>query len=381
MAPKITVATTISELAEINTIRDEAFNITYQLNCKRICEYSDTFITAVLSDRTKVVLNPIRETLLTKVVEVLPAYADRQSLNNQDKPIIIRDIIALSRSIICVEPHAECDAVYKDTEPEADLTDLNSVIGYVRQLKKDLNSTKCTLKEVNSNYTIMQNNYEEVKTENKNLWEILRASGLNHSVYPKSDLSDISDASDSGSESDSSEVHPPQSSNKRKKKNVLEGEEIHLEGEPKKAYAFVGNVKSRCTPKEVLKHVKRNSKIKLNISDIQEMDTKSDNKDFKVTVNRSDLQTFISETKWPSYVRVEVFTQPKSKRVTRPQSNGQNRNHGSNQGFRNQNKNDHGRNSYGPSRKPYQPKSGDQYQKNYQPGGHYPRNNQKNSRY
>ena len=141
----------------------------------------------------------------------------------------------------------------------------------------------------------------------------------------------------------------------------------------RKGFAFIGNLTEGCTPKVVLTHIKKYTKIKMEINDIQEIETKSSTKAFKVAVDKNELQDFITKTKWPSHVRVERFAPPRRKNVKPRKTRGPHRNnskvtHRRDQKFLANNR----RESDRPSGRPYWENSYSQGWNDFQPRGYHP---------
>ena len=88
--------------------------------------------------------------------------------------------------------------------------------------------------------------------------------------------------SDTDDDSEVSVVRQPLIPMKKKPKHSnLKGKPNQLEGIPRKGFAFIGNLKKKNTSKEVYKHVKKNSNVQVEMTDIQELKTNSDSKAFK----------------------------------------------------------------------------------------------------
>ena len=135
---------------------------------------------------------------------------------------------------------------------------------------------------------------------------------------------------------------------------------IPVEAGSKNTYAFIGNVKAICTSESILKHITEKIKVPLKITDIKELNIKSNNKAFKVTVPQGMLNKVI--TKWPNNIKAELYELPKTKGSAHRSSKG---NHKRQQKFRgsfpNSNKFHHNRH-WG---RHYEPYGG--YQESYHP--------------
>ena len=102
-------------------------------NLKIVCKYSNANITPFLQFRDLKVLTALREAQITEVFKKLPTYANKQSRKNQNKPIIIEDIIAFSRSIVTAKPDPGLDSVFKNSEPNVVPTTAKAVLEFVKK--------------------------------------------------------------------------------------------------------------------------------------------------------------------------------------------------------------------------------------------------------
>ena len=249
---------------------------------------------------------------------------------------------------------------------------MDSTKSELESTKRELELTKRELGAANSELKLRVNKLEVV---NEDRLESIQTEASSDS----SDGADEGDLSDTDGDSEASVIRQPVVPMKKKPKhNKLEGKPNQLEGIPRKGYAFIGNLKKKNTSKEVFRHVKRNSNVKVEMTDIQELKTNSDSKAFKVAVNRCEIQDFITKTKWPKDVRVEAFDSKKTKRSKprQPKRNQQkNRNIANKrrQTFPNRNSQNY---RSKPNRSPeepyhYQRNYGNRYWENYQPEYRY----------
>ena len=382
---KMTVkAPTLGQLEEILTINDDHFRLTYLFNVKMICNYSDDNITPVLELRKMDVIGPVRDSLIIEVGKILPTYAGRQGVKGQDKAKIISDILVLSKTVAKSHPDQDIDSVFKKIEPQVDLSSQVALSSYVREIKRELDSTKSELESTKSELEVTKREFSELKLRvsklevvNEDKLESIQTEGLGSS--DSSDACDEGSLSDTDDDSEVSVVRQPLISMKKKPKHSnLKGKPNQLEGIPRKGFAFIGNLKKKNTSKEVYKHVKKNLSVQVEMTDIQELKTNSDSKAFKVAVNKCEIQDFISKTKWPKHVTVEAFD-PKKRKSSKPQQpkkiQRKNRNVGNTrrQTFPNQKSQYYRRK---PNRSPeepyhYQQNYGNRYWENYQPEYRY----------
>ena len=382
---KMTVkAPTLKQLEEILTINDDHFRLTYLFNVKMICNYSDDNITPILELRKMDVIGPVRDSLIIEVGKILPTYAGRQGVKGQDKAKIISDILVLSKIVAKSHPDQDIDSVFKKIEPQVDLSSQVALSSYVREIKRELDSTKSELESTKSELEVTKREFSELKLRvsklevvNEDKLESIQTEGLGSS--DSSDACDEGSLSDTDDDSEVSVVRQPLISMKKKPKHSnLKGKPNQLEGIPRKGFAFIGNLKKKNTSKEVYKHVKKNSNVQVEMCDIQELKTNSDSKAFKVAVNKCEIQDFISKTKWPKHVTVEAFD-PKKRKSSKPQqpkkTQRKNRNVGNTrrQTFPNQKSQYYRRK---PNRSPeepyhYQQNYGNRYWENYQPEYRY----------
>ena len=302
----------LSELPEIISIDKDALNQAFSSNLEMICRYSNANITTILELRTSQVLIALREAQIADVIKILPTYASRHIKKPQDKSRIIEDIIALSRSIIAAKPDPDLDNVFKNNEQIVVPTTVKALFEYVN---KELNSTN--------------NRVSKLEAENKMLREIIQSEGIDlnaHSSLNVSDTSDLTDeceTSDTDCESDSSSVPQKKTPRKTPKRSTFKGKPKCFEGIPKKTFVFVGNATEETTSKEVFKHMKKNSKVKVANTDIQEMKTNGKSKAFKIAVDKYKMQDLITKTKWPKHVTVEAFN-PSKRKSTKPRQTSRN---------------------------------------------------------
>ena len=382
---KMTVkAPTLGQLEEILTINDDHFRLTYLFNVKMICNYSDDNITPVLELRKMDVIGPVRDSLTIEVGKILPTYAGRQGVKGQDKAKIISDILVLSKTVAKSHPDQDIDSVFKKIEPQVDLSSQVALSSYVREIKRELDSTKSELESTKRELEVTKREFSELKLRvsklevvNEDKLESIQTEGLGSS--DSSDACDEGSLSDTDDDSEVSVVRQPLISMKKKPKHSnLKGKPNQLEGIPRKGFAFIGNLKKKNTSKEVYKHVKKNLSVQVEMTDIQELKTNSDSKAFKVAVNKCEIQDFISKTKWPKHVTVEAFD-PKKRKSSKPQQpkkiQRKNRNVGNTrrQTFPNQKSQYYRRK---PNRSPeepyhYQQNYGNRYWENYQPEYRY----------
>ena len=349
-----------------------------------ICNYSDDNIAPVLELRKMDVIGPVRDSLIIEVGKILPTYAGRQGVKGQDKAKIISDILVLSKTVAKSHPDQDIDSVFKKIEPQVDLSSQVALSSYVREIKRELDSTKSELESTKSELEVTKREFSELKLRvsklevvNEDKLESIQTEGLGSS--DSSDACDEGSLSDTDDDSEVSVVRQPLIPMKKKPKHSnLKGKPNQLEGIPRKGFAFIGNLKKKNTSKEVYKHVKKNSNVQVEMSDIQELKTNSDSKAFKVAVNKCEIQDFISKTKWPKHVTVEAFD-PKKRKSSKPQqpkkTQRKNRNVGNTrrQTFPNQMSQYYRRK---PNRSPeepyhYQQNYGNRYWENYQPEYRY----------
>ena len=391
MSRKFQVKAKAPEIQDVEMlfhIKDDSFYITYFASINRIGEFSDDHITPILDARNAGLLGSVRESLITEVGKTLPSFTDKIGRKNQLKDKLIRDIISLTRSIVKNQPDPQLNEVFRDIKPQEDLNCTKTLIEYVKNIKQEfdetrceLDSTKCELESTKSELDSTKSKVCEMETEIKNLWTVLRVHGIHKKIDPciETDSSDQSEMPDTDSESDISVLHQPCNPRKKPKKSVLKGKPKQLKGVPKKGYAFIGDVEDDCTSKEVFQHIKKHSKVKVEITDIQEIKINSKDKAFKVKVDKCEVQNLITKTKWPEHVTVEAFDHSKRKSSPRLQPKG-NRNNNRKMGnkrkqkFQNQNQNNknYRRESNGPPGKTYQPNSNNRYWEDYQPREYYP---------
>ena len=230
MSRKFQVKAKAPEIQDVEMlfhIKDESFYITYFASINRIGEFSDDHITPILDARNAGLLGSVRESLITEVGRTLPSLTGKIGRKIKLKNIIIRDIIALTRSIVKKQPDPQLNEVFRDIEPQVDLNCTSTLIEYVKNIKQDfdetkceLDSTKCELESTKSELDSTKSKVCEMENEIKNLWTVLRVQGLHKkrdSCF-ETDSSDQSKLPDMDSESDVSVLHQPQNPRKNQRK-------------------------------------------------------------------------------------------------------------------------------------------------------------------
>ena len=367
------------DLVNLNMITDDAYAKLFAFNLKRFFQYSVVDIPKVLNDRDLDPLKELRDILLKHVAELFPTYATKTAINRQKKDLVIEDIMVLGKTIALNTVEEGLDNVYRPL----DLNNSETMIVFVTKLKADLDATNIGLLEAKNFNNSLKAENDLLKSENDRLKSRLLICEIKLGICIESDngglseqqLSSDSNISDLESEADSVRPQDKKRVKKTHRKAVViktsvpkmqpepvqpASNPIPVEAGSKNTYAFIGNVKAVCTSESILKHITEKIKVPLKITDIKELNIKSNNKAFKVTVPQGMLNKVISN--WPDNIKAEPYELPKTKGTAHRSSKG---NHKRQQKFRgsfpNSNKFHHNRH-WGRHYEPY-----GEYQESYQP--------------
>ena len=266
-------------------------------------------------------------------------YSNKIPINRQKKDKLIADIIVLGKTIALNELSEGVDNVYKKSEPEPplDLTNSDTLIKFVNQLKYDQDEKYNRLFEsYNALKTDHDVSYNALKAENDDFKSRLAICELKLGGYSESDNADLSEerlTSDSDTDSVRLSV-TKRSKKKHRKAMVIKSDIPKVHPEPVQAasnpipveaatnntYAFIGNVSTACTSESILQHITGKIKVPLKITDTKELNIKSNNKAFKITVPRGLLHKVISD--WPKDIKAEPYALPRTKASTPRSSKG-----------------------------------------------------------
>ena len=310
----------INDMNNLNLIKDEGYAKTFMHNLNAYFQYSIVDIPKHLEDRDFEPLKELRESLLKTVGELFHEYAAKTAIKRQNKNLVIDDIMALGKTIVFKKIDGKLDEAYKP-EPPLNLANPEEMIKFVLKLKTDLDATNISLR--NANDMLMAEN-EELKTR-------LATCEANLGIYIGSNRTELidsqvfSDPGDSDSDSENELVQPHNSS--RIKKTLRNAKVIKLSDPPvsvkaasnsvpvqaaaKSTYAFIGNVRTDCTSESIFEHITENIKVPVKLTDIKELNIKSNTKAFMVTVPQDSLNKVISN--WPVNIKAEPYILPKPK--------------------------------------------------------------------
>ena len=79
------------------------------------------------------------------------------------------------------------------------------------------------------------------------------------------------------------------------------------------AYAFIGNIQSPCSAYDIQTHITSKTTLTTKLSDIQELDIKSDKLAFKVAVPKNKLNLLTNPSVWSKGIRAELYKPQKPK--------------------------------------------------------------------
>ena len=86
------------------------------------------------------------------------------------------------------------------------------------------------------------------------------------------------------------------------------------------AYAFVGNIQSPCSAYDIQNHITTHTTLTTKLSDIQELDIKSENLAFKVAVPKNKINLLTNSSLWGKGIRAELY-RPQKPRGAKPNTN------------------------------------------------------------
>ena len=128
MAPTIT----ITDLADLNFIKDGHYANIFSQNLKQVFNYSSVVIKKILNDRDHEILKDLRDMLVKQVAETYESYAGKLPIDRRTKQKVIDDILLLGDTVAKNQITANLDSVYKNdpdlTQELANLPILASVI-------------------------------------------------------------------------------------------------------------------------------------------------------------------------------------------------------------------------------------------------------------
>ena len=304
----------ITDLADLNIIKDEHYANTFSHNLKQFFEYSIADLPKILHDRDLPILKDLRDTLVKQVAETHVAYAAKSPINRIVKQTVIKDILLLGDTVVNQRIATNLDSVYKnDPEQTPDLSTPDLIASVITQLQLDLKATKVDLIEIKQSNSSLMSKNQELKlrlTTCERKLEIFNEPSQHKPVHIESSNPKTYD-SDTDSSTDTSMLHMTRKlKNQRKKTKEVTPEPV--KASLKKTYAFIGRVEESCSIKSIHFHITKELKVPIKLTDIEELPTnpKSD-KAFKVRVPTGKLQQVISD--WPVGIKAEPFGLPKSK--------------------------------------------------------------------
>ena len=325
---------TIANVAEFSAINNEAFTATFIANLNNVFEYQTKDIPTIFNGRKAVLINKLRDELLVKVTTQLSEYANKTPVSSKRKSDTISDIIKLGHALARPQMPNELDTIFKTVvseplqNPELQLDhleDSNTLISFVKQIRLDLDAARSEIR------TLVGMN-DILTSENASLKERLTVCEASLGVpdITAEERCVISQKSE-GSSSDSSAMdtdddtgnEPKKLHKKRKTRHIKEkslepqilplkavipknAQIVPLEATNNPAFAFIGNVNPVCSRESIHKYINEKVKLKIQLSDIQELPIKSRMRAFKVAIPSNDLRQLTSSD-WPIGVKVEPY--------------------------------------------------------------------------
>ena len=86
------------------------------------------------------------------------------------------------------------------------------------------------------------------------------------------------------------------------------------------AYAFIGNIQSPCSAYDLQTHITSKTTLTTKLSDIQELNIKSDKLAFKVAVPKNKLNQLTNPSVWSKGIRAELY-KPQKPKGAKPNTN------------------------------------------------------------
>ena len=136
----------ITELAELNDIKDVAFAKTFESNLSRIFTYNHEDIQMILNERDQSFLKSLRDNLLTtfKAAEKFQSFANKTAIARKKKSKIIQDIDMLGESLSINEKVDNVESIFNksDLEKQTVLSDPAQMVPQVMELMSDLDAIR-----------------------------------------------------------------------------------------------------------------------------------------------------------------------------------------------------------------------------------------------
>ena len=322
---------TIANVAEFSAISNEAFTATFIANLNNVFKYQTKDIPIIFNGRKAGLINKLRDELLVKVTTEFPDYANKTPVYSKRKGDNISDVIKLGHALARPQMPNELDTLFKTVENESlentefqpdQLKDTNTLISFIKQIRLDLDAARSEIRSLVEMNDILTN-------ENASLKERLTVCEASLGIPDKTSeecgvLSPESESSSSDSsamETDDDTENEPKKLQKKKRKprhnnktqivpleaTTQDSAQIApLEATNNPTFAFIGNVNQICSRDSIHKFINEKVKLKIKLSDIQELPIKSRMRAFKVAIPSKDLPKLTSSD-WPAGVKVEPY--------------------------------------------------------------------------
>ena len=301
----------ITELAELNDIKDVAFAKTFESNLSRIFKYNHEDIQMILNERDQNFLKSIRDNLLTtfKAAEKFQSFANKTAIARKKKSKIIQDIDMLGESLSINEKVDNVESIFNksDLEKQTVLSDPAQMVPQVMELMSDLDAIRLEHDELKNDHEKLKNELETIKSEKDSLATRLAILEVKLGFDNEPTMHDLENVMQSDSLALPSDTDCEVDNNPNiQRKLVAPG--------PKTTYAYVGCVDSTFTCADMQFHINTYSSVTLKQSDIQEISNKGSNKGFKIAMPQDKMHEIFDI--WIEGIKAEPFGQHKPKRST-----------------------------------------------------------------
>ena len=274
-------------------------------------------ITKILDSKNIQIISKIRDSQLNKFAEIRSDYpanlAHTRPIAIDQKADFIQDILLLGSCIAARAPVENMHLVYVSVPNEtlghilSDKTTLSELTDVVKQL---LQTTEANKREIG----VLKNDIVALKNENVNLSNevaILKALIENGDpveldqcpVFDQNPVLEPRTELEQSPAQTNIEVQPLQVNLTTPSAAIARPVIAAVET----AYAFVGNIQSPCSAYDLQNHITSNTTLTTKLSDIEELDIKSENLAFKVAVPKNKINLLISSSLFGKGIKAELY--------------------------------------------------------------------------
>ena len=308
-------------------------------------------IKQILENKNTTLLGKIREPLVNKFEEINPNYkanlARTRNVKHDPKDVFIKDILLLGTSIANKTPAENMHLVYVSVPNETighNLSENTTLSELTNVVKNLLQTAETNKREIG----VLQNEIVTLRNDKLNL--------SNEIAMLKAQL-DIEDPNEPENSPElklspalvDSEVEPVQSNLTEPVATMTRPDIAAVESEMQSnlvelvatvvrpviaaatiarqviatvetAYAFIGNIQSPCSAYDIQTHITDKTALATKLSDIQNLDIKSDKLAFKVAVPKNKLNLLTNPSIWSEGIKAELY-RPQRPKGAKPNSN------------------------------------------------------------